>query len=115
MAAPPPSQPAAQIASEPVAVPAAPPTAPSPLHPNKPTNPFLPKDPTHKPRRLARAPLAEAAGFADAVENAKMADTWTRAHGAPDDVDALRNALRFSAGLHDSYGLATDRLMRYQV
>ena len=65
--------------------------------------------------RLARAPLAEAAVFADAVENAKMADTWTRAHGAPDDVDALRNALRFSAGLHDSYGLATDRLMRYQV
>ena len=65
--------------------------------------------------RLACAPLAEAAVFADAVENAKMADTWTRAHGALDDVDALRNALRFSAGLHDSYGLATDRLMRYQV
>ncbi len=69
--------------------------------------------------RLARAPIAEAAVFADAVENAEMADTWSErastGSGPVDESDALRNALRFSADLHDSYGLATNRLMRYQV
>ncbi len=71
--------------------------------------------------RLARAPIAEAAVFADAVENAEMADTWSKraatetGAGPVDEIAALRNALRFSADLHDSYGLATNRLMRYEA
>ena len=71
--------------------------------------------------RLARAPIAEAAVFADAVENAEMADTWSKraatetGAGPADEIAALRNALRFSADLHDSYGLATNRLMRYEA
>lgn len=86
--------------------------------------------------RLARAPLAETAVFADAFEKSEMADTWSQGVGSeaagpeyagsegegprqtrtPEtEVAQLRNALRFSADLHESYGLATDRLMRYEA